>query len=212
MGIDNIIRVIFPKEDQFYDFLEQQARLGKEAAAAFATFGSGRSAREVRDAVQIIEHQADDIVRKLEDSLARTFVTPIDREDIHLLSNELDDVVDLTNLAARTCDLYRVKMPTPAMTSLMQDLVEAAGIIADAVPHLRTHKYSELIDLGRKIRLIEKRADETFRGAMSSLFEDNAIDAKELFKQKEVLDHIEHAVDYCDNVGDILANLAVKNG
>ncbi|MEZ4255186.1 MAG: hypothetical protein R3A78_05640 [Polyangiales bacterium] len=85
-------------------------------------------------------------------------------------------------------------------------------MIEHAVPCLRQHKYEELLDLGRRIRVLEKRGDEIFRAAMSELFADDSIQAKELIRQKEVLDHIEHAIDYCDNVGDILANLAVKHG
>lgn len=212
MALQSIIRWVLPRESHFFDYLEGLGRFGHEAALAFASFQNGRSAADVREAVQNVEHQADNLVRQMEDALARTFVTPLDREDLHLLSNELDDIIDLTNLAARTCGLYGVKEPTEAMVALMNVLIRACALIEEAVPNLRVHRYEALIDLGRQIRVIEKEGDEIFRAAMSQLFSDPKIDGKELIRQKEVLDHIEHAIDHCDNVGDMLANLAVKHG
>ncbi|MEZ4255187.1 MAG: DUF47 family protein [Polyangiales bacterium] len=126
MAFQGVIRWILPRDDQFFTHLEALGTYARQSAEAFASFRDGKTADEVREAVQIIEHQADGIVRELEDALARTFVTPIDREDIHRLSNELDDIIDLTNLAARTCGLYGIKSPSRAMTELMDTLVEDA--------------------------------------------------------------------------------------
>lgn len=212
MALQSLIRWLLPHETHFYDYLEGLGRLSSEAAIAFSTFREGRSADEVRTAVQAVEHEADNLVRQMEDALARTFVTPLDREDLHLLSNEIDDIIDLTNLAARTCGLYGITKPTEPMEALMEVLTRSCQIIAEAVPNLRAHQYETLIDMGRKLRVVEKEGDEIFRNAMSQLFSDAAIDAKELIRQKEVLDHIEQAIDHCDNVGDMLANLAVKHG
>lgn len=212
MALQSLIRWVLPRETHFYDYLEGLGRLSREASAAFSTFKQGKSADEVRTAVQAVEHEADNLVRQMEDALARTFVTPLDREDLHLLSNEIDDIIDLTNLAARTCGLYGITKPTQSMGDLMTVLERSCQLISEAVPNLRSHQYETLIDMGRKLRLVEKEGDEIFRTAMSQLFADSNIDAKELIRQKEVLDHIEQAIDHCDNVGDMLANLAVKHG
>ena len=212
MGLQSVVRWLLPKEDHFYDFLEEQARLCHKAAQELSTFRDGRKATEVRDAVQLVEHAADDVVRKMEDALARTFVTPIDREDLHRLSSELDDVTDLTNLAARATSVYGVARPSEAMRGLIDLLVQCTAILSAAVPKLRKHAFGELMDDNRKLREMEKRADVIYRGAISGLFEDAAVDAKELLRQKEVLEDIERAIDHCDNVADVLANLAVKHG
>jgi len=212
MSLQSLVRWFLPKEEHFYDYLESQAALCLEAASALATFTTGESAAVVRDAVQKVEHQADGFVRQMEDALARTFVTPLDREDLHRLSSELDDVVDLTNLAARTCSIFGVAKPTPEMVKLIHVLVQATAALKQAVPRLRRHAYGELIEAGRKIREMEKEADSVFRSAISDLFANPAIDAKELLRQKEVLDKTERAIDHCDNVADLLANLAVKHG
>jgi uncharacterized protein len=212
MALQGLVRWLLPREDHFFDYLEAQGSLCLDAANALSGFKAGQNPTTVRDAVQELEHKADDYVRKMEDALARTFVTPIDREDLHRLSGELDDVVDLTNLAARACAVYGVSSATPAMAKLMDLLVECTGAIKDAVPKLRTHEYDTLLEGSRKVRALEKEADTVYRGEVSRLFTSSEVDAKELLRQKEVLDDLERAVDYCDNVADLLSNLAVKHG
>jgi uncharacterized protein Yka (UPF0111/DUF47 family) len=212
MALQGLVRWLLPREEHFFDYIEAQGALCLEAAQALRGFKEGQKADAVRDAVQKIEHMADDYVRKMEDALARTFVTPLDREDLHRLSGELDDVVDLTNLAARACAVYGVSSVTPAMAQLMDLLVDCTSAIKDSVPRLRRHEYDALIEGGRKLRQLEKDADTVYRAEVSKLFVSNHIDAKELLRQKEVLDDIERAVDYCDNVADLLSNLAVKHG
>ena len=212
MALQSWVRWLLPKEDHFFDFLEAQAKLCLRAAQELATFRQGRTAQEVRDGVQVIEHEADDVVRQMEDALARTFVTPLDREDLHRLSSQLDDVTDLTNLAARATSIYGVSKPTPAINELTDVLIECTTKLSEAVPNLRKHAFTELIEIGRALRTLEKRADQIYRSAISDLFANPQVDAKELLRQKEVLEDIERAIDHCDGVADVLANLAVKHG
>ena len=212
MALQGIVRWLLPREDHFYDYIEAQGVLCLDAANALAGFTNGQPAQSVRDAVQVIEHKADDYVHKMEDALARTFVTPIDREDLQKLSSELDDVVDLTNLAARACVVYGVTRPTEDMAKLIGLLVKCTGMLKDSIPKLRKHDYSALLEDSRHIRQLEKDADAVFRGAVSTLFSSSEVDAKELLRQKEVLEDIERAVDHCDGVADLISNLAVKHG
>jgi uncharacterized protein Yka (UPF0111/DUF47 family) len=211
-NLQSAIRFLLPKEDHFYDYLEAQGRACQEAAVALAQFSKGRGAGEVRDAVQVIEHDADAYVRKMEDALARTFVTPLDREDLHRLCSELDNVVDHANFSARAASMYGVSQPSSAMSKLMEVLVACAEVLQQSVPMLRVHQYPELLGLGRKIRGLEKDADAIYRAEISALFANPAVDAKELLRQKEVLDGLEDAIDACDHVADLLSNLAVKHG
>jgi predicted phosphate transport protein (TIGR00153 family) len=211
MDLQGIIRWLLPKEVHFYDMLEELGSLGHEAALVLATFGE-RPAPEVSRAVQVVEHRADDVVRRMEDALARTFVTPIDREDLHRLTSELDDIVDLANLTARAFGLYHIEKPTEAMVQLVAKLVACTKVIKDAVPLLRTHQYERLLDYSRVVRQLEKEADAIYRASISQLFAEEHSDFRFLLKQKEALDDIENAVDHCDNVSDVLSNLAVKHG
>ena len=81
-----------------------------------------------------------------------------------------------------------------------------------AVPKLRENKYADLVEAARELRKHEKAGDKTYRGEISRLFHDDAIDAKTVLKQREVLEHLERAIDHCDHVATTLSNLAVKHG
>jgi len=213
MGLQAIVRWFLPREDHFYGFLEAQAEVAHEAALAVARFKDETvSAADVRQSVQELEHKGDRIAHEVEESLARTFVTPIDREDLQKLSQELDDVLDLMNGAARACVLYGVERPTAPMVGLIDKLVECTAVLKNALPHLRAHEYSALIEASREVRKLEKDGDTVFRTAVSALFKDASIDAKQLLREREVLEHLENSIDHCQHVGSTLANLAIKHG
>ena len=211
MALQALIRWFLPKEEHFYDALEELARKGHEAAQALERFRE-RPAAEIQQGVQAIEHQADRVVHDLEDALARTFVTPLDREDLHSLAGALDDIIDKANLAARAFNLYRLEKPSEAMVQLMGKLGECTAQVRDAVPKLRAHQYESLIEFSRKVQQVEKEADTIYRAAVTKLFSEAPGDFREFLKQKEALDDLEAAIDHCDDVASLLSNLAVKHG
>jgi uncharacterized protein Yka (UPF0111/DUF47 family) len=214
MSIQDVIRFFLPKEEHFYDFLENQANVAHEGAKAILKFADeGATASEASAAVQKHEHEGDKIVHEMEEALARTFVTPIDREDLQKLSSELDTVLDLTNGAIRACSMLGVDTPTAAMKQLMHLIVKCTTKISEAVPKLRKHEYSGIVDVARELRKIEKEADTVYREAISGLFKDAASgDARVLVREKTVLEDLENAIDACDSIADTLTNLAIKNG
>lgn len=212
MALQDFVRWLLPREDQFYRFLERQAAVAHKGALALAEFQPGKPIEDVQAAVQVLEHEGDKIVHELEEALQKTFVTPIDREDLQRLAHEIDDILDLTNSAARACALFGVTEPTPPMTQLMQLLTKCTAELDRTVPLLAKHDYPGLMATSRSLRGLEKDADAIFRGALSRLFRDPGIDAKELMREKEVLENLEHAVDRCERVAHTLANLAVKHG
>lgn len=212
MGIQDVIRFFLPREDHFYDFLERQAKAAHEGARALSKFSTnGTTAEQARDAVQKIEHEGDRIVHEMEEALAKTFVTPIDREDLQKLSSELDGVLDLTNGAIRACVMLGVVKPTEPMSKLIEIIVRATEKLNDTIPRLRKHQYTEIVSDARELRKIEKEADAVYREAISKLFLD-VNDAKVLIREKTVLEDLENAIDQCDSIADTLANLAVKHG
>jgi len=222
MGIQDVIRIFLPKEEHFYDFLEKQAHAALAGAKAIAKFAdNGTSAEEARDAVQKCEHEGDKFVHDMEEALAKTFVTPIDREDLQRLSSELDNVLDLTNGAIRACVMLGVQKPTEAMKQLIHHIVECTQKIDAIIPKLRKHEYAGIVEAARELRKIEKAADTVYRTAISELFRDGegggpfragANDARVLIREKTVLDDLENAIDACDAIADTLTNLAIKNG
>ncbi|HQY60191.1 MAG: DUF47 family protein [Myxococcales bacterium] len=208
MGIQDVIRWLVPKDEHFFDILEKQATTAREGVAAF------KDERDVAAAgvnMQAWEHKGDKLVHELEESLAKTFVTPIDREDIHLLSSALDDILDLANGAARACQLFGVTERTPAMQELLAILHQCTEVVDRAIPNLRKHAYAALVDSSRELRKLEKEGDRVYKAEVSRLFHDQTVDAKVLLREKAVLDDLENALDHCDGVASILANLAVKH-
>lgn len=213
MGLQDVIRFLLPREDHFYAFLEKQANVAFEGAKALSKFSTnGQTTKEARAAVQKIEHEGDRIVHELEEALAKTFVTPIDREDLQKLSSELDTVLDLTNGAIRACDMLGVKKPTVPMQKLIECLVQATEKIDGTIPKLRKHQYADIVTAARELRKLEKEGDAIYREAVSKLFHDDAVDAKELIREKTVLEDLENALDQCDAIANSLTNLAVKHG
>jgi predicted phosphate transport protein (TIGR00153 family) len=213
MRLQELVQRLLPNDSHFFVFLEKQAVAAHDGATALAVFkNEGARAEDVATMVLDVEHHGDSIVHQLEDALAKTFVTPIDREDLQKLSSQLDDILDLTNGAARAAVLYGVKRPTTAMCALMDKLVACTSVLKDQLPNLRKHAYSELIEAGRELRRLEKEADVIYRNAVRALFSDDAVDAKVILREKQVLEDLEKAIDRCEYVADTLVNLAVKNG
>jgi uncharacterized protein Yka (UPF0111/DUF47 family) len=213
MGLQDAVRWLLPKEDQFFELMEKQAANIAKAAVEMQKFRPGQgSASENAKLILEIEHEGDALLHQVEDSLARTFVTPIDREDIQKLASMLDDTLDLLNETARSMDLYGLEAPSPAMQRLVDLFADAAKILAGAMPKLRRADYQALVVANRDIKKLEKEGDKVFRDAVGALFRDGAISAKELLRDKELLTDLEDALDSCEDVSEFLAHLAVKNG
>lgn len=201
-----------PKEERFFDLLERQGRLVHDAALALADFGEHGSVAKVSAALQELEHQGDALVHEIEETLAKTYVTPIDREDIHALAGELDDVLDLSNQAARACELLGVAKLTEPMIALAGVLVNTTAELSATVPLLRQRRYADIMAAKRRIRVLEKEGDRLHRAAISELFRAEVIDARVLLREREVLENLENAIDRCERVAENLAFLAVKHG
>lgn len=212
MGLQAFFHSLLPKDERCFDLLERLAAVANAAARALATLGTGVTVAEVAKRVQEHEHAGDVVVHEIEESLARTYITPIDREDIHALAIELDDIADLTNQAARACEMMGIERPTTAMTALIDVLVEVTAEVASAVAKLRARDYAGILAAKARVRTLEKRGDRVHRDAVSKLFLTGEIEVKVLLRERIVLDDIETAVDHCEIVADTLSNLAVKHG
>lgn len=211
MPFSKFLRWLLPKEDHFYDFLERQAGIAHQAANALKRLPEGAAPGEVRATVQDLEHQGDALVHGMIEALGRTFATPIDREDLQKLSKRLDDITDLANATARAWVLFGVVKPTKPMCLLIDKLAACTEVLNRTIPLLRRHAYTEVHTGAKEIAQLEKDSDAVFRDAISRLFHDPAIDAKDILRQKEVLDDLEKAVNRCEQVADALTSIAVKH-
>ncbi|NUP12771.1 MAG: DUF47 family protein [Polyangiaceae bacterium] len=212
MALQDIVRLVLPKEDHFYDFLEEQAKLAYEGAQALAKLAAGDPLSKVREEVRTIEKRGDKVSHELEEALAKTFVTPIDREDLHKLSALLDDILDRAHATASAFDMFSIEAPSEAARGQMELLERMTERLNRLMPCLRRHDWSGTREGTREMKAMEKEGDEIYRGAMRQLFADAAIEARTLIREKEVIELLEDACDTCEDVAQYLTNLAVKHG
>jgi uncharacterized protein len=158
------------------------------------------------------EHAADGLAHTALDRLDRTFITPFDREDIHTLIGELDDIIDTIDALAKRIPLFHVKAMEEGFVKQADLLVEATKVVSEAVHRMRKErKLSELSKYLIEIHHKESIGDDNHHAAMSRLFE-GGTDALEVIKWKELYDYIEEALDGCEDVGNTIERIVLKNG
>jgi len=212
MSFQRFINVLIPREHQFYDFLEHQARVASDAVRVLGRFIEGDPDHAgIRRDVTAFEKEGDGIVDEMHVALSKTFVTPIDREDLQALSKRLDDVADYANTTARSIGIFAVQGASPAMARLYDTLRQACDQLSEMVPLLRKGNYAKIIDQCRQMHQIEKSGDKIFRDELSRMFHDEDVSAKEILRSREILDNLETAIDACDRVAEAMMHVAVKH-
>jgi uncharacterized protein len=204
---------LLPKDTVFFDLFE-----GLSAHVVSVSEHLRRLAKSYPDAnahIQLIrgeEHEADELAHQALDRLDRTFITPFDREDIHMLVGGLDDIVDTVDALAKRFPLYHVEAMQPAFIKQTDTLVQASAALAEAVHRLRkSRRLSQLSDKLIEIHHMENVGDDQNHAAMSDLFS-GAHDTLSVMKWKELYDMIENAIDGCEDVGNTLERIVLKNG
>jgi uncharacterized protein len=215
MFLDRLIRLLLPPQGRFFDLLEGLADQIEAAAGVFAELDQAASHAEM-DAIAVrlktIEKAADEFERKLHEELDKTFVTPIDREDIAALSKALDDVVDGMEHAATFAALYQFDRLTDAMREQVRLLVQASRQLATAGRALRRFADAEAGQAaGQKIHELETDGDTVYRKAVAALFTDHLSPA-DLVRQKDMLFALEGGIDLCEDAMDVIRSVVVKNG
>ncbi len=203
---------LLPREQKFFDLFDHVAEkvvLSAEALEeALADYGHLTATCErVRD----LEHQADVLVHETMDRLNNTFVTPLDREDIVTLAHVLDDVLDYTESALDKMLLYNIPAPIPLSLEMAKVLVRATQQIRQGVTGLRNFgDIRGILDPCVRINELENQGDALNREALRALFSNN-YDPVTIIKWREVYEHMETAIDRCEDVADALESIAVKN-
>jgi uncharacterized protein len=204
---------LLPKEPVFFDLFEGLAQHVVNAAEHLRTLT--KQFPEISGPLQHIreeEHAADQLAHSALERLDRTFITPFDREDIHTLIGELDDIVDSIDALAKRIPLFHIKRMEEGFVKQAELLVESTTVLRDAVQRLRKDRKLEslskqLIEIHHK----ESIGDDNHHAAMSRLF-DGSTDPLEVIKWKELYDYIETAIDGCEDVGNTLERIVLKNG
>ena len=198
-----------PKEREFYDLFEEAGRNVVRAAELLDRMlrdwpDSADLAREVLIAEQDGDRITHDIIQRLN----RTFVTPMDREDIIALASALDDVVDFTEEVSDFMGLYRIEAPMDQSLQLAAVLLQATRQVAEALPRLRTS--SDISHFTVEIHRLENDGDRIVREALASLFE-RGIDPMMVIRWKDIFERLEEAIDATERVANVLQNIIIKN-
>jgi len=205
---------IFPKEEKFFDLFNEQATLVKTICQQFKELLDKWEDGETGSRVESIRHtedKGDELLHDILVRLARSFVTPIDREDIHLLANNMDDVLDYIQGSAVKLSMFEVKEVRHGIVELASILDECADILIKAMERLP--KFEDITDLRRTMRKLETRGDDVNRQAVAELFKaaDSVEDVLELIKWKEIIESAENGVDKMEDVLDVLEGVVIKH-
>jgi predicted phosphate transport protein (TIGR00153 family) len=215
MWIDRMVRWLLPRQDLFFTLLEGVAAKVTAASTVFCELATAEGHERlagVSARLATLEDEADELCRQLYEELDRTFVTPIDREDLAHLTGALDDVVDAMEHAAAFATLFRFDSLSAPMRQLVGIAGKAAGELERAVGCLRRGLAPESIrDAGVAVHALENQGDEIYRAAVEALFRDG-VEARDLVRQKDMLDWLEDGIDRCQDAMDVIRSVVVKNG
>lgn len=198
-----------PKEEKFFDLFKESSANLVRAADLFRELADHYDRLpEIVVKIREIEHDGDHVTHVLFDRLNRSFVTPIDREDIHNLASALDDVLDGMEAVVNRLVLFRIDHTTPNMTRLLHIVADAATVIDKAVRELRY--IDGLTDYTIEINRLENEADTISRESLAALFDDSH-DAVEIIKWKEIYGRLEACADQCEDVANVIDAIVLKN-
>ena len=202
---------LIPKEEKFFKLFKDMteniiegAKLLKDMLDNFDN--PNESQRKIKD----VEHKGDSITHDIIQMLNKTFVTPLDREDIYALASKLDDILDLVDASAQRVIMYNVDSIPPEAKSLGFIILQSCYAVDKAVAMLGKKTNEQIFAACVEINALENEADRVSREAISRLFDEEK-DPIQLIKWKEIFEILERATDKCEDAANILESVVVKN-
>ena len=201
---------LIPREQKFYgDFLAMADELLKGSRLLEEMLAGAHPIWDKADEIKEVEHKCDFLTHEIMQRLNRTFVTPIDREDIHALAGSLDDVMDAIDASATLIRLYRLDTVRFGARELAHIISACTSEVRMALESLEQNK--GVTTHGVEIDRLENEADRTHQEAVSRLFDDEP-NPLVVIKWKETLDFLEDATDRCEDVANVIEGVMVKHG
>lgn len=197
-------------EKEILTILDNLAIKAKETAEQLVElFSNMERASEYTDNIKKLERQADELTRSIFAELNKTFITPLDREDIQRIASKTDDVIDFIEGVAGRIKSYNVTSAPPYMIEISKELLNAIKEVELLISRLKDLKADKsLVEHCRKISDIEHNIDDLYRTAVGKLFETN--DAVNIIKLKDIYEAIEQASDRCLDVADVVEDIVLK--
>lgn len=203
---------LLPKETGFFDLFDQHASLiEKSTEAFFSIWSSDQPIYSVVETIKALEHEADITTHKTIELLHKTFITPLERDDIFRLISRMDDVIDHIEAAADCLILYKITALPSSAKEMVKVLDECAKELQFAVKGL--HKMDNQASIRKRcyqIKHLENEADSILRQAIGKLFDEEP-DTRLLIKWKEIYEHLEEAVDRCEDVSNIIEGVILES-
>jgi predicted phosphate transport protein (TIGR00153 family) len=202
---------LIPKEESFFDLFESASNNLLEAARLLAqTMERFDGVVENAKRMERLEHDGDQIIHDIMARLNRTFITPLDREDIHQLASALDDVLDFMEATTERFVLYKVNTVTSFAKELAQVIAKQVEEIHRIMPQLRRLRHQDILHHCIEINRLENAGDRILRDAMAALF-DSQGNPLEVMKWRDLYELMESATDKCEDVAVVIEGIVLKN-
>ncbi|MBZ5500269.1 MAG: DUF47 family protein [Acidobacteriia bacterium] len=201
---------LFKKDEKFYRIFSQMTVYLLEAAGILQKMVAEPDGElhPLASRIKDLEHLGDELTHRVIDELNKTFITPIDREDIHDLSMALDDVLDLIDATAGRIVLFQIRVPIREVPEMASVLLSQVREISAAISRLQDNDH--VVERCVEINRLENDADRLFQSAIGSLFQE-VKDPIDVIKRKEIIESMERATDKAEDVSNVLESIVVKN-
>lgn len=207
----NLLGIFQSKGDKFYAAFEEASNNNHKAALLLDKLCKNlKNSQNLSRQIQELEHKGDQISHNIYSQINSTFVTPLDREDIIMLTQSLDDVIDLIHTSASTITIYNVKKITPAVHEFSEIITTSTKLVAAILPKLRHRRnFSEVHKAIIEINRLENKADDLLKKSLTELFK-NPKDPLEVIRWRDIYGYLEHITDKTEDIANVLQNLITK--
>jgi predicted phosphate transport protein (TIGR00153 family) len=202
---------LLPRDEEFFDLFVQVADRNKEAAQLLRDLFAAAPERRtpIVERIKRLEHEADQVTHEVVNRLDRTFITPLDREDIHQLASDLDDVMDVMDGTARRAQIFHLGVAPAGVRQLTEVIQRMVTVLAEGVGRLK--QGDDVMKYCVEAKKLEEEGDAIYHEVLGQLFEREK-DALEVIKWKEIYDNLERTLDEAEDVANVLESITLKHG
>ena len=204
---------LLPRDERFFDLFTKVAELNVEASQLLTEILKADNERRLPlvEAMKRCEHSADEATHEVVARLDRSFITPLDREDIHMLASRLDDILDIMDGTARRVQIFRPGVAPEGALMIAETITKACTELLNAVQMMEKAKPGEMIPALTRVKRFEEDGDAVYHEWLGRLF-DGSPDPMVVMKWKEIYDNLEKTLDHCEDVANVLESIAIKHG
>ncbi len=203
---------LLPRDEKFFELFNAVAQLNVDAAKLLQDLvvAPVDHRRPIVDAIKRLEHEADEMTHEVVNRLDRTFITPLDREDIHMLASRLDDVMDLMDGTARRVQMFHAGESPPGAVRMADVIHRTCQQLLLGVLHLENPKNGSVLEACKQVKLLEEEGDSIYHEWVGRLFEGSP-NALEVIKWKGIYDNLERTLDQAEDVANVLESVFIKH-